>query len=584
MLAAAFVPACAGAVTVSTLAGSGTAGFADGNGPAASFLMPEGLVAAPDGSLIVADTGAQRIRRIDAAGRVTTLAGSGDLDASGLWVNGGYRDGPAGRARFNEPAAVAVAPDGAVIVADAANHCLRRIAGGIVTTYAGNPERPGAADGEARDATFQRPTALAFDAAGTLYVADYGVGVRAISPLGNVSTLSALVRGHAPTVTGIDVVNTYGKPILYIVLGDGIIVTDLDHKSPAIYRAPWADKDSIFVNGFRTIGRPFALSAVAPRWFVVADPRGNAVRYFSNALSAQVAGLALENESFAGGDYRDGDGADVRFDQPMGVAKWTEDRFAVSDTGNRRVRVISGIDFRQNEIAPSNLQAKSAFYRIAYAGNSYVVYNQEWDQSIAGTIEKGLLPSWRDLGLPREPRVLSFEVLGSVEAQAELIRLYLSAHLFEAIVWQFNSVEIDQLFGKTQPFNIATDPQRWSRRVTAIVRGVADEARENGVPLVVAVNPMPYELSPVDDIFGPLAKTPPQDVASYAQVGPLMRAAVAAAGVPVVDLFEPFKAEERTPNPPALFGTLDDHASVAGAKLAGDTILQFLLQHRPWKK
>ncbi len=65
-------------------------------------------------------------------------------------------------------------------MADNANHCIRLVQGGIVSTYAGSTTA-GAADGERGSATFMSPTGLAFDAEGNLLVADFGVGIRRIS-------------------------------------------------------------------------------------------------------------------------------------------------------------------------------------------------------------------------------------------------------------------------------------------------------------------------------------------------------------------------------------------------------------------
>jgi hypothetical protein len=120
---------------VSTAAGqAGRAGYRDGRGTQALFSAPAGLAVAGDGSLLVADTGNHRIRKVTPGGLVSSLAGSATpRDELGREV-GGYRDGPACEARFRYPMGLAVASSGAVYVADAGNHCVRRIAAGQVTT------------------------------------------------------------------------------------------------------------------------------------------------------------------------------------------------------------------------------------------------------------------------------------------------------------------------------------------------------------------------------------------------------------------------------------------------------------------
>ena len=98
-------------------------------GGAARFDTPSGIALAPDGTLVVADTGNNAIRRVSLDGLVTTIAGG-----SGA----GREDGPAATARFDAPLGVAVAEDGTVFVADTYNDSIRRISrDGVVTTFAG---------------------------------------------------------------------------------------------------------------------------------------------------------------------------------------------------------------------------------------------------------------------------------------------------------------------------------------------------------------------------------------------------------------------------------------------------------------
>lgn len=113
--------------TVTTIAGSGRPDRADGSGPAAGFHTPTGL-ALHGGILYVADTQNHVIRRIAADLSVTTIAGGG---------RPGSADGPALSALFASPEAVAVGGDGSVWIADTQNHTIRRLAGGVVTTVAG---------------------------------------------------------------------------------------------------------------------------------------------------------------------------------------------------------------------------------------------------------------------------------------------------------------------------------------------------------------------------------------------------------------------------------------------------------------
>ena len=151
--------------SITLLAGGANPGAADGVGAAASFSRPVGLAHDAAGNVYVADTGNNTIRRIAPDGTVTTLAG-GDAN------NAGNADGTGSAARFNAPSGMAVGPDGDLYVADSTNSRIRRVTpAGVVTTYAGSSL--GYADATSPlAAQFSGPAAVVVAANGDVLVAD----------------------------------------------------------------------------------------------------------------------------------------------------------------------------------------------------------------------------------------------------------------------------------------------------------------------------------------------------------------------------------------------------------------------------
>ncbi|MEY3011765.1 MAG: hypothetical protein RIT45_500 [Pseudomonadota bacterium] len=174
-----------------TFAGKGSAGLVDGTGTAAWLHTPSGAAALPGGGVVFADRGSHTVRSVTSAGKVATLAGSGVA---------GYQDDAAPDARFNQPVDVAATATGIVLVADAANHRIRRITPeGLVLTLAGIGA--GFADGDAAKARFNYPSGIDVDSDGRVFVADTGNHrLRRVDGDGNVVTIAG--KGNAGWLDG----------------------------------------------------------------------------------------------------------------------------------------------------------------------------------------------------------------------------------------------------------------------------------------------------------------------------------------------------------------------------------------------
>ncbi|MEI6714755.1 MAG: HYR domain-containing protein [Verrucomicrobiota bacterium] len=200
---------------VSTLAGSaGNVGSANGTGSLARFNSPKALAVDSAGNVYVADQGSHTVRKITAAGVVSTLAGSAGVSGSS--------DGVGGAARFASPASVAVDASGTVFVADYANHTVRKIAsGGGVQTFAGSAGVAGSGDGVGSVARFCYPSAVALDGNGSVYVADGGNHtIRKITASGLVSTVAGSA-GHAGSADGVGAAALFENPTALGVDGAG---------------------------------------------------------------------------------------------------------------------------------------------------------------------------------------------------------------------------------------------------------------------------------------------------------------------------------------------------------------------------
>mmetsp|Transcript_50931 Transcript_50931/g.74597 ORF Transcript_50931/g.74597 Transcript_50931/m.74597 type:complete len:604 (+) Transcript_50931:10-1821(+) len=162
------------------LAGSRShTGYLDGEGPDARFDNPRGLAVASDGSLLVADTKNNRLRRVSPHGTVSTVAGGEEVVHAGVLGSGhrcgGFADGVGTAARFYNPWGIVVDCHGTIYVSDCHNNCIRKVtpADWTVSTLCGKKEA-GFADGPAAVARFNCPTGLALDMDGDLIVADSG--------------------------------------------------------------------------------------------------------------------------------------------------------------------------------------------------------------------------------------------------------------------------------------------------------------------------------------------------------------------------------------------------------------------------
>jgi hypothetical protein len=173
---------------ISTVAGTGTAGYTGDNGPATSAELdgPAGLALDGSGNLYIADYLNHVVREVSPSGTITTMAGTGTFDSSG-------DGGPATSATLRGPVSVAVDLSGNRYIADRASHDVRKVTpAGIISTFAGTGADATYGDGgPATAAAFLAPSAVATDRSGNLYIADSAAHVvRKVDPTGTINAFA----------------------------------------------------------------------------------------------------------------------------------------------------------------------------------------------------------------------------------------------------------------------------------------------------------------------------------------------------------------------------------------------------------
>lgn len=549
-----------------TIAGTGQSTFKDGPASSASFIEPVAVAFAPDGSLYIADSGAQRIRKLKNS-IVETIAGSGVAPMSGLAVPGGYADGSAHEAKFSNPSGVAVGPDGAVFVADTGNHTIRVVRNGRVSTYAGDAKHPGYQDGALAAATFTRPTAIAVAANGTAYVSD-PPSVRVISQ-GRVSTLrfgdpiynvALFERGSLRVLAAVSVNEVY-----YYDLARNTLERRDGNNSTARMAGDFAGVPSAlaFMNQWEVIATDAMYDTVRLIQF---DAGGDAD--YTRPLTAEP----LQRASVTGGGYRDGNQGLVK--SPMGIAVSKNGDVAIADTGNHRIRSFSGFNHDTvtlirdlDKTLPGT--ADSARYRVALFGNSYIGTDQAWSESLAGYLQSRLHKS-------RPVKVFPIQKEGlPLDAAFSYSRSILCSGIFDSAVI---------LIPDPNTMN-ASDASRsygpgWEQKLAVESKEAAAACHQSGTKIAFVVHPTTYDL-PGTSMFRKLNPynaagrlTGQMDSAGVVSRYRSTVRALDSSGALVIDSWQAFIAASQQDGAPELFATFDHHFTPLGVSVLARKITE----------
>ena len=377
---------------VSNIAGHSDSGYEGDNGPATSAWLngPAGIAIDPAGSLYVADSGNNVIRKI-ANGVITTVAGSGY--GAGVYPDtGGYSgdNGPATSARLFAPLGVAVDSAGVLYIADTSNNVIRIVSGGIISTIAGDGTPGYSGDGGlAAEARIGSARGLAFDTHGNLFVADSSNNVIRKIAGGVITTVAGSgVQGSSgvggpplnlqlfgPADVAIDpagrlyIADTWNGRVLSVAAGVSSVVStggapyglSLD-ATGNLYIADFAGQldevsNGILVPVVRGIGAPCCAGNLSDNGLAlnaqlagptgpaldsagalfIADSGHNSIRKVANGIITTVAGNGSQGYS---GD--NGAATAAQLTSPSGVAVDTAGNLYIADTYNNVIREVSG--------------------------------------------------------------------------------------------------------------------------------------------------------------------------------------------------------------------------------------------------
>jgi cysteine-rich repeat protein len=332
--------------TISSIAGTGASGFSGDGGAATSaeLAAPAGVAVDDLGRVLVADTGNARVRRIDTSGAISTVAGTA---TSGYGGDGGA----ATSAMLSTPVAVAVDPSGRIAIADAVNQVIRLVAAdGTISTIAGTGTPGYAGDGgAATSAELAFPIGVALDATGQIAIGDTAnQRVRLVAAGGTIATVAGTGAfgsgGDGQQATSAQLSDPFD--VATDAMGRIYIVDTNDHRVRRIeLDGRLTTVAGTGLAGFSGDGGPAASAQLFDPEGVAVDAMGRV--YIADAFNNRVRRVELDGtiDTIAGNGVQGygGDGGpatSAKLSHPNGIAFDASGRVYIADTYNNRVRRI----------------------------------------------------------------------------------------------------------------------------------------------------------------------------------------------------------------------------------------------------
>ncbi len=335
--------------TISTIAGTGVAGFSGEGGPAASAEItdPYGVIRGPDGAIWFCEHNGHRIRRIALDGTISTIAGTGQKGYSG-------DGGPAAKAQLYLPHELRFDAKGDLYVADTGNNAVRRIdlKTGIITTAAGDGRKPeNAIRALERRGSIDSPHSIQFGPNNQLYVCEVPRHL-----ILNVNLENGLIRQIAGTgkagatpdgapLAGTPLNNPRSLDVdhngnLWVVTREGNQVFELDLKADTIRWMAGTGELGFTGNGgparSATLSGPKGISIDAAGNAWLADTESHSIRMIeaSTGRIVWIAGTGTK------GDGADGDARDCTLNRPHGIFADKDGTILIGDSESNRIRIL----------------------------------------------------------------------------------------------------------------------------------------------------------------------------------------------------------------------------------------------------
>jgi sugar lactone lactonase YvrE len=288
---------------ISTIAGTGTVGYSGDGGEATSAELREPVALTFDGigNLYIADAGNNRIRMVNTLGIINTIAGTGTAGYSG-------DGGQATTAELNDPAGIVFDTEGNLYIADAGNNRIRIVnTAGIISTIAGNGTADYSGDGgQATTAELNYPFEVTFDGAGNLYIVDsHNMRIRMVNTTGIISTIAgngtAGFGGDGGQATGANIDEPAG--VVFDAVGNLFIADWANNRIRKVSNVGQAgiaqlriqnEEFRIYPNPAKDVLNIECLIVNENSTLVITDMLGNTVKQVvinSNQLSINVANL-----------------------------------------------------------------------------------------------------------------------------------------------------------------------------------------------------------------------------------------------------------------------------------------------------